>query len=80
MLSIIINFYFLQLCCIYIGEKYDPLEKTWKPIKSMYAARSNSGIAVIDDMIFVMGGFNGKQISYTTQILHNLYALAAAEF
>ena len=33
--------------------------ESWYPVKEMVSARSNFGICVLDDMIFVSGGFNG---------------------
>jgi len=42
------------------GEKYNPQNNTWSAIPDMYNPRSNFAIEVIDDMIFAIGGFNGK--------------------
>lgn len=42
------------------GEKFNPMTNTWAPIPDMYNPRSNFAIEVIDDMIFAIGGFNGK--------------------
>lgn len=44
------------------GEKYDPFTNTWSSVVEMSSPRSNFGIGVLDDMIFVTGGFNGKTI------------------
>lgn len=38
------------------GERYDPTTNTWSMIHEMCTPRSNFGIEVIDDMIFVIGG------------------------
>lgn len=50
---------------LFTGEKYNPVTRTWSSIPDMYTPRSNYAIAVIDDMIFVMGGYNG-----TTTVCH----------
>lgn len=43
-----------------IGEKYDPRREEWSEIPDMFSPRSNFGIGVADNMIFVVGGFNGS--------------------
>lgn len=40
-------------------EVYNPQTNTWCPAPSMLNRRSNFGIAVFDDRLFVVGGHNG---------------------
>ena len=45
------------------AEKYDPQNPgEWTPIADMSSPRSNFASVVVDDMIFVIGGFNGKYV------------------
>jgi hypothetical protein len=47
------------------GEKYNPENNTWSPISNMYYRRSNFAAEVIDDEIFVIGGYDGwNNMSY----------------
>jgi hypothetical protein len=39
-------------------EKYNPETNTWSPVPDMHRPRSSVATAVIDDMIFVIGGFD----------------------
>ncbi|XP_005740780.2 kelch-like protein 10, partial [Pundamilia nyererei] len=41
------------------AEAYNPHSNTWNLVSSMLTPRSNFGIEVIDDRLFVVGGFNG---------------------
>ncbi|KAK2851195.1 hypothetical protein Q5P01_007471 [Channa striata] len=43
----------------YVFAAYNPDTDTWSDMPSMVQRRSNFGIAVIDDRLFVVGGFNG---------------------
>ena len=45
-------------------EKYCAVTRRWSPAPDMYAPRSNFAAAVLDRMIFVVGGFNGEPILY----------------
>lgn len=40
-------------------ERYDPSSNEWTNILDMPHQRSNFGIEVLDEMIFVIGGYNG---------------------
>ena len=44
---------------LYVVEKYCALTGRWSAAPDMYAPRSNFAAAVLDRMIFVVGGFNG---------------------
>jgi hypothetical protein len=47
-----------------LGERYDPSHsEDWQEVTEMFTPRSNFATAVLDDMIFVIGGFNGKVFS-----------------
>jgi hypothetical protein len=39
------------------AEKYNPENKTWSPIEDMNYARTRFAIAVIEDRIYVIGGY-----------------------
>lgn len=41
------------------GERYDATTNNWSSIREMCTPRSNFGIEIIDDMIFVIGGYDG---------------------
>ena len=45
------------------GEKLDPMgpDLQWHPIPEMFSPRSNFATVILDDMIFVVGGFNGPE-------------------
>ena len=43
-----------------VGEKYCPITRSWSPVANMYLARSNCTCAVLDDQLFVVGGYNGE--------------------
>nr|CAD7256029.1 unnamed protein product [Timema shepardi] len=46
---------------IFAGERYDPNQSpNWRDIAEMFSPRSNFATAVLDEMIFVIGGFNGQ--------------------
>jgi len=40
------------------AEKYNPENKTWSPIPDMKYARTHFAIAVIEDKIYVIGGYD----------------------
>lgn len=42
------------------GERYDPMTDTWQPIPDMLYPRSNFAAVILDDHIYVIGGFNGE--------------------
>lgn len=41
---------------------FDPLIGKWKTLPSMSVARSQMGVAVIDDYLYVIGGDNKHQV------------------
>ena len=41
-------------------DKYDPLTDCWTTGPSMDARRSTLGAAVLHDMLFAVGGFDGS--------------------
>jgi hypothetical protein len=41
------------------GEKYNPETNTWTSIPNMRRQRENFSMVVINDTIFVIGGFDG---------------------
>jgi len=42
------------------GERYDPAANTWSPIASMGTARENHAAAVIDGLLYAIGGDDGS--------------------
>jgi hypothetical protein len=42
------------------GEKYNPETNTWTRIPDMHNGRKRFGMVVIDDMIFAIGGVQGR--------------------
>jgi len=36
-------------------ECFDPMTNTWKPVASMASRRSSAGVAVLNDMLYVVG-------------------------
>lgn len=36
-------------------ECFDPMTNTWRPIASMASRRSSAGVAVVNDMLYVIG-------------------------
>lgn len=44
-------------------EKYDPVENKWTDIPNMSFKRSNFATEILDDMIYVIGGYNGRTLS-----------------
>lgn len=54
-------FYFFF--CFFSGERYTPNHSDqWHEIAEMFSPRSNFATVILDDMIFVIGGYNGKII------------------
>lgn len=43
------------------GERYTPTHSDqWHGISEMFSPRSNFATVILDDMIFVIGGYNGN--------------------
>lgn len=45
--------------CLRSVEANNPLTNTWRTVSSIFNCRRNFGIEVVDDKLFVVGGFNG---------------------
>ena len=45
---------------VFAGERYSPYHDDWQKISEMFCPRSNFGTVVLDDMIFVVGGYDGN--------------------
>ncbi|KAL1462179.1 hypothetical protein MTO96_027194 [Rhipicephalus appendiculatus] len=45
---------------LFSAEKYNPETNTWTSLPNMYTPRSNFAIAIIDNLVFAIGGFNGQ--------------------
>lgn len=41
------------------AEAYNPTANMWRTVPNMFSPRSNFGIEVVDDLLVVVGGFNG---------------------
>ena len=50
-------------------DMYDPTADTWTSIASMDARRSTLGVAVLGDMIYAVGGFDGSSGLNTAEVL-----------
>lgn len=66
------------LCCPQVGgfdganrlrsaEVYSPVANIWRTIPTMFTPRSNFGIGVVDDLLFVVGGFNGFTTTFNVE-------------
>uniref|UniRef100_A0A663MQ30 Kelch like family member 10 n=1 Tax=Athene cunicularia TaxID=194338 RepID=A0A663MQ30_ATHCN len=49
------------------AETYDPTTGTWQEIPTMFSPRSNFGIAVVDDLLFAVGGYNGFTTTFNVE-------------
>ncbi|XP_040190742.1 kelch-like protein 10 [Rana temporaria] len=43
------------------AEAYNPANNSWTEISSMFSPRSNFGIEVLEDLLYVTGGFDGSR-------------------
>lgn len=41
-------------------DVYDPVKDVWTTVKPMEARRSTLGAAVLDNMVYAVGGFDGS--------------------
>lgn len=57
--------------CLKTVEKYDPLKDRWSYVKSMHQPRSSAFAFVHSDMIFVIGGERGEDITPTDCEVYN---------
>lgn len=56
-----------QLLDLLLGERYSPNNsEDWQEVTEMFSPRSNFATVILDDMIFVVGGFNGESVSRST--------------
>jgi len=42
-------------------EKYDPVTRKWRPSAEMTTKRSRVGVAVVDDVLYAIGGYDGRE-------------------
>lgn len=49
-------------------EVYDPSRNEWKMLGSMTSSRSNAGVAVLDESIYAVGGFDGNDFLNTVEV------------
>uniref|UniRef100_A0AAX7VMX9 BTB domain-containing protein n=1 Tax=Astatotilapia calliptera TaxID=8154 RepID=A0AAX7VMX9_ASTCA len=66
-----------------VGEAYNPHSNTWNLVSSMLTPRSNFGIEVIDDRLFVVGGFldffNTSKVEYYDALTNEWYEACKME-
>ncbi len=48
-------------------EVYDPAKNEWRMLGSMTSARSNAGLAVLNDVLCAVGGFDGNDFLNTME-------------
>lgn len=48
-------------------EAYNPIANTWRTVPTMFNPRSNFGIEVVDNLLFVIGGFNGFATTFNAE-------------
>ncbi|XP_076840660.1 uncharacterized protein LOC143485206 [Brachyhypopomus gauderio] len=49
-------------------EAYNPMTNTWRDLPTMINPRSNFGIEVVDDLLFVVGGFGFNGVTTTFNV------------
>ncbi|XP_077307143.1 kelch-like protein 10 [Lithobates pipiens] len=49
------------------AEAYNPANNIWTEIASMFSPRSNFGIEVLEDLLYVIGGFNGFETTFEAE-------------
>uniref|UniRef100_A0A3Q0QUQ6 Uncharacterized protein n=1 Tax=Amphilophus citrinellus TaxID=61819 RepID=A0A3Q0QUQ6_AMPCI len=52
---------------LHTAEVYDTNTNMWNPVSSMLTPRSNFGIEVINNRLFVAGGFNGLTTTFNVE-------------
>lgn len=50
-------------------DVYDPVRNMWSSVASMEARRSTLGVAVLNGMIYAVGGFDGTTGKYIMDYL-----------
>lgn len=49
-------------------EAYDPSRNEWRMLGSMTSSRSNAGVAMLGDVIYAVGGFDGNDFLNTLEV------------
>ncbi|XP_078022262.1 uncharacterized protein LOC117254663 [Epinephelus lanceolatus] len=53
--------------CLRSAEAYNPQTNTWHEVSPMLLPKRAFGIAMLDELLFVVGGYNGYSDSYNVQ-------------
>eukprot|EP00540_Astrosyne_radiata_P006647 CAMPEP_0116855132 /NCGR_PEP_ID=MMETSP0418-20121206/19071_1 /TAXON_ID=1158023 /ORGANISM="Astrosyne radiata, Strain 13vi08-1A" /LENGTH=886 /DNA_ID=CAMNT_0004488157 /DNA_START=19 /DNA_END=2679 /DNA_ORIENTATION=- len=56
--------------CLNTVEFYDPANQNWITLEPMRQPRQGCGVAIVDNKLIVVGGFDGEHILHTTEVLH----------
>ena len=51
-------------------EMYDPVTRKWRPSAGMTTQRSRVGVGVVDDVLYAIGGYDGRQRLDTVEAYH----------
>lgn len=54
----------IRLCS---ADAYNPANNSWTEIASMFSPRSNFGIELLEDLLYVPGGFNGFRTTFKAE-------------
>lgn len=49
-------------------EKFNPTTGIWKPVKPMLSKRCRLGVAVLNDKLYVCGGYDGATFLQTVEV------------
>ena len=55
------------ISCLNIVEKYDPVKNKWQRIAPMSARRLGVAVAVVNDVLYAVGGSDGTSPLYTVE-------------
>lgn len=58
----------IQSFLVFTVEKYDIKRERWTDVPSMTCPRSNFAVTVLEDTIYVIGGFNGERTQVTPEL------------
>lgn len=50
----------MVLICLYYF-RYNPLTEQWRPCAPMYVPRNRVGVAVMDELLYAVGGSAGSE-------------------